>query len=114
MPANEIDLTAFEELKHMSGADFVVELVDTFLDEAPKLIGQMRTALRDGDAESFRRLAHSLKSNGATFGAGRLSQQARELELLGKEGTLSETDSRLDTLESTFQAVATELKGLLA
>lgn len=114
MVAHEIDLAVFDELKQMSGADFIGELVDTFLAEAPLLIGQMKTALRDGDAESFRRLAHSLKSNGATFGAGRLSQQARELEMLGKEGKLSETGARLDTLESTFQTVATELKGLLA
>jgi HPt (histidine-containing phosphotransfer) domain-containing protein len=112
MSNKHIDLATFEELKRMSGADFIGELIDTFLEEAPKLMGQMRSALRAGDAEAFRRAAHSLKSNAATFGAGQLSGQARELELIGKEGRLKETGDRIGALERSFQDVARELKGL--
>ena len=39
----------------------------------------IRRALSDGDCEAFRRAAHSLKSNSATFGAMTLSAQCREL-----------------------------------
>ncbi len=66
-----------------AGADFVPELVDTFLADAPGMLGALRRALADDDAALFRRTAHSLKSNGNTFGAMRLGSLARELELGG-------------------------------
>jgi len=110
----EIDVTTFEELKRISGADFINELVDTFLDDAPKLIAELRSALVGRDADSFRRAAHSLKSNSATFGAQRLAELSRELELLGRQNRLGETGDRLGELERSFQVVAEELKGLQA
>lgn len=112
MSVGEIDLATFDELKQVSGGDFIVELVDTFLDEAPKLIDQMRSALKAADSESFRRAAHSLKSNAATFGAQRLAEQAKALELIGKENRLAETGSRIDELEEKLRIVAAELRGL--
>ncbi len=38
MIPTELDMSTFEELKQMSGADFIDEFVDTFLEDAPKLI----------------------------------------------------------------------------
>ncbi len=107
-----IDMTAFEDLKQMAGADFIGELIHTFLDDAPQLIAQLHGALAAGDAETFRRAAHSLKSNAASFGANRLSTLARELEMLGRENKLSEVGERLKVLEEAYQAVAQELKGM--
>ena len=114
MPAGAIDRATFDELGQLSGPEFVGELVDTFLDEAPKLIGQLRTARTAGDTEAFRRAAHSLKSNAATFGAHRMMEQARDLELIGRENRIRDAGSRVDELEATFGAVAVELKRLLA
>jgi HPt (histidine-containing phosphotransfer) domain-containing protein len=112
MSLNEIDISTFEELKEMSGADFIQELIVTFLDDSPNLINQMKTALKTEDVEVFRRAAHSLKSNSATFGANRLSLLAKELEMLGKDNKLNEVGSRLETLEKVYGSVAEELKGL--
>ena len=114
MPTSEIDTTVFEELKQMSGADFISELVDTFLDDAPKLMKELQTAVQAKDADTFRRAAHSLKSNAATFGAKHLSELARELEQMGKDSKLAEVGDRLATLERTYQDAAAELKGLRA
>ncbi len=112
MPETEIDMTTFEELQKMSGADFINELLDTFLDDAPKLIKEMEAALEANDAGSFRRAAHSLKSNSATFGALHLSELARELEMMGKENRLADTGNRLPELEQAYRSAATALKGL--
>lgn len=114
MPNTQIDRSTFEELKQASGADFVVELIDTFLEEAPKLIAQLKSAMKAGDTESFRRAAHSLKSNGATFGAGQLAEQARSLEMLGKESRLADAGDGVKAVEATWRLVADELKGLRA
>jgi HPt (histidine-containing phosphotransfer) domain-containing protein len=108
----ELDMDTFEELKAISGDDFINELVDTYLDDAPKLLQDMKKALQAGDADSFRRAAHSLKSNSATFGAMRLSGLAKELEMLGKEGKLDEARPRMQPLEQAVEAVSAELKGL--
>ena len=69
MSDSEIDLATFEELKASAGDDFVTELVGTFLEEAPGMLAELRSAHAAGAAERFRRAAHSLKSNGLTFGA---------------------------------------------
>lgn len=78
-----IDPHVFDALQANAGADFVAELVDTFAEEAPSLVAEMRAALAAGAAERFRYAAHSLKSNGSTFGAMRLAALARDLELRG-------------------------------
>ena len=109
MPA--IDKAVFEELKGLSGEDFINELIDAFLEDAPGMLQNMRTALKTQDVESFRRNAHSLKSNANTFGATQLGVLARELEMLGKENNLN-IGNRLEVLEETFAKVAEELKGL--
>ena len=107
-----IDKTTFAELKQMSGAEFINELVDTFLEDAPKLIEEIKTALKANNADSFRRAAHSMKSNAATFGASHLAELAKELEMLGKENKLHETGDRLGALEEAVESACNELRGL--
>jgi HPt (histidine-containing phosphotransfer) domain-containing protein len=106
-----IDKPTFEELKQMSGVDFINELIDAFLEDAPQMIQSMRTALEAKDVESFRRNAHSLKSNAHTFGATELGTLAKELEFMAKDNNL-EVGNRLEILSESFEKVADELKGL--
>jgi histidine phosphotransfer protein HptB len=104
-----IDQATFNELKQMSGADFINELIDAFLDDAPAMISQMQAALETKDVESFRRNAHSLKSNANTFGAMKLAGLAKELELMAKESNL-EVGNRLESLRAELGKAAEELK----
>lgn len=106
-----IDKATFNELKQMSGADFINELIDAFLEDAPNMIQNMYAALDTKDVESFRRNAHSLKSNANTFGATELGTLAKELEFMAKENNL-EVGNRLDVLNETLGKVAEELKGM--
>ena len=110
MSESVIDQTVFDGLKESVGADYITELVGAFLEEAPALIAQLRPALIAGDAETFRRAAHSVKSNAATFGATRLSELAKELEFMARENRLGEVGNRIEVLEETFGRVAGELK----
>jgi HPt (histidine-containing phosphotransfer) domain-containing protein len=106
-----IDKATFDELKQMSGADFINELIDTFLEDSPHMIQSMQSALERKDVESFRRNAHSLKSNASTFGATELGILAKELELMARENNL-DVGNRLDLLKNAFQKVTEELRGL--
>jgi HPt (histidine-containing phosphotransfer) domain-containing protein len=107
-----IDRTTFDELKQMSGDDFINELIDTFLEDAPKMIAEIKSSHTANNAETFRRAAHSMKSNAATFGASQLAALAKELEMLGKENKLNETGDRLRVLEEAYKSVRDELTGL--
>ena len=106
-----IDQAIFEELKQMSGADFINELIDAFLEDAPTMIQSMRTAAAAGDVETFRRNAHSLKSNAYTFGAAELGRLARDLEVMGRENNLA-IGHKVEVLNQEFEVVAQELRGL--
>ena len=95
----------------MSGEDFINELIEAFLDDAPGMIAAMQNALAAKDVESFRRNAHSLKSNANTFGAFDLAALAKELELTAKENNL-DIGNRLEFLKEEFGKVAAELRGM--
>ena len=106
-----INKATFEELKQMSGEDFINELIDAFLDDAPNMLANMQSALDAKDVESFRRNAHSLKSNANTFGASELGELAKELEQMGKDNDL-EIGNRLEVMKEAYDKVAKELKGM--
>ncbi len=112
MADSGIDQVVFNELLESMGTDFTRDLVNTFLEDAPRLIAQLQPALTAGDPDSFRRAAHSLKSNAATFGATALSALAKELEFMARENRLVEVGDRIDRLETLFAQAAGELKGL--
>ena len=111
-----IEAAAFAELQQGAGAEFVCELVDTFLEEAPTMFAELRSALEARDSARFQRAAHSLKSNGNTFGAFTFGALARDLELKGY-GSDSASDrtaaaAAIDALTSEYARVALALKVL--
>ena len=110
---SKIDLNTFNVLKESTGADFISELIDVFLEDTPNLITKMRSALASKDTDAFRRAAHSIKSNAATFGAMELSALAKELEAFGRDKNL-EIGNRLEVMEETFRQVEIQLKTLKA
>jgi histidine phosphotransfer protein HptB len=111
MSDTTIDRAVFEDLKSTAGADFVVELVDTFFSEAPTMLAELRRALAAADADAFRRTAHSLKSNADTFGATALATRARSLEL-GGLAAARDGGASLDALEHDYTRAAQALAEL--
>jgi HPt (histidine-containing phosphotransfer) domain-containing protein len=112
MTAPAIDRATFEELQQTAGAEFVLELIDTFLQEAPSMLNDLRDALAAKDADKFRRTAHSLKSNSNTFGALALGAMARELELGGMSKVIESGGQPLDALAQEYSRVAAALTEL--
>lgn len=106
-----IDPEVFAELKEATGNEFVAELVETFLDEAPGMITELKTAILEEDRDCYRRAAHSIKSNASTFGASALAELARDLEL----GDLPERGdfSGVNPLQTSFEITAEKLRSLI-
>ena len=112
MNESVIEQAVFAELQRTAGAEFAVELVNTFLEEAPGMLAELRNARAQGDAELFRRAAHSLKSNANTFGASRLAAMARELELAGLNADPARDLDALAALDAEYARAAAALKDL--
>jgi HPt (histidine-containing phosphotransfer) domain-containing protein len=100
-----LDPAALDELRELGGDDFVADLVATFLADAPPLLA----ALHGSEVDEVRRAAHTLKSNGATFGATCLSELCRELEEQAKAGDLTGASALADRIDEEYALVVEEL-----
>jgi len=110
-----LDPAALERLREMGEGDegFVASLVETFLDHAPKMLAELRRSMDCGDAESFYRAAHTLKSNAATMGATELLEISRRLEEMGRGGELPESQL-LVLAEQELERAKVALEAVLA
>ncbi|NJD58865.1 MAG: hypothetical protein C3F13_00025 [Anaerolineales bacterium] len=100
-----IDMPTYNQLKDLMGADFIIELIDTYNIETAALIEQLGQALTQGETTSFGRHAHSIKSSSASLGALAFSQQARELEMMGKANDLTGAAPKVEQLAADFVQV---------
>ncbi len=108
-----LDPKALERLRTGLGkqADRMLPgLLDRFYQDGERLLGEARQALERRQPEELRRAAHSLKSISATFGAMALSDVARELENLARDGKLEEAGGPLAQAEAEFARAGTALE----
>ncbi|MEX2113416.1 MAG: Hpt domain-containing protein [Pirellulales bacterium] len=83
------------------------EVVDIFLEDAPKLLSQASTSLAAGDSATLERAAHTLKGLSANFAAAAVVAAGYAVELLARE-------RRLDGAAVCFPRLETELHRLEA
>lgn len=83
MASGFIDSVVLSELLDSAGVDFVADLVKTLSEEVPHLFEELHRSQLTGDDRTFRRAAHSLKSNALIFGAIRMAELAQDLEQVG-------------------------------
>jgi len=94
-PSIDID-TALS--RFMGDAQFLLAALQTFADETPKYVEQVRSSLAAGDAPAAGRAAHSIKGAAGLINAAALRDVAAELESLGREARLDEARARVDRL----------------
>ena len=104
-----VEPSVLAELSDAMGADFAEELVATFLNDAPNMMGELKQAAETEDAHAYRRAAHSIKSNAEVFGAFALANMARHMEQSGLAGA----DSPVDELVAIYEATRSVLQGML-
>ena len=114
-----VDVTALENLaSSLGGSDegweAVDDLIAAFLEDAPTEIATLRDAVDRRDAAKTRRVAHTLKSNGETFGARTFSEVCRELEALGRQDALDGAPALLERAAETWQDVSQALEAFRA
>ncbi|HET9266185.1 MAG TPA: response regulator [Vicinamibacterales bacterium] len=74
------------------------KMVRLFLEDCPARMRAMRRAIAAGDGEALREPAHALQGAAANFAAAPVVEAARQLELQGKNGDLSQSLAAYDVL----------------
>lgn len=82
---------------------FMKRMFTVFISQEPKRIQNIKDALKSGDVEKLRHLAHSLKGGAATIGVERVRECCLQLENACKAGDLNTAMSLMDELEEEMR-----------
>jgi signal transduction histidine kinase/HPt (histidine-containing phosphotransfer) domain-containing protein len=104
-PAGEIllDETIIADLREMppaAGVTLLHELVDLFLEDAPRRLAQISQSVSDPAKLAFH--AHALKSTSLNLGAKRIVELCQKLEDLGRAGRTDGAEILLQQLQTAF------------
>ncbi len=109
----KIDPKVLEELRSVGGAEFVRQVVDTFLEVQRASVTQMREALDQRDAQALERSAHRLKGSCASVGAAQAAHLCLELQGCGKAGHLEPAAPVVAALQDELTMVVDSLKAIV-
>lgn len=111
MAADEaVERAALERLLRIGGQDFLLEMIDLFLENAPHRIRAAQSALESGDAAGVYRAAHSLKSTAANLGARGLQGTAERLEGRAAEGDVEAMPPLVEEIARRYEDVRKRLE----
>lgn len=103
------------QLEELAGGDqeFVMSMVDTFLEHTPQQLQEMKSARESGDLATVGAVAHKIKPNIDLFGLDQIYQQIRDIERMGKEGESgSELDQNITQVEQVLNLAFEQLREL--
>jgi PAS domain S-box-containing protein len=85
------------------------KLVNIFLKDSPRMIRNIRKAVRARDDKSLASYSHALKGAAGNFGENSVFNSAKELERIGKAGRIDEAPAQLKNLERDLAALSKQL-----
>jgi HPt (histidine-containing phosphotransfer) domain-containing protein len=111
-PEDVLDQATLDSLLESVGDDveFLAELIDTYVADAPEQLEALHAALAAGDAAELVRPAHTLKSASASLGALGLAERCRLLEASAKTGSLDGAAQAVDGIAAEVQRVMNALE----
>jgi HPt (histidine-containing phosphotransfer) domain-containing protein len=114
-PAPAIDAESLELLIEMIGPDepaAILDLLDTYLGDSTRQVETLQASFSAGDYKNVHRIAHSMKSSSATFGALELSRYCERLERLAKDNCVNgDCEGQLALVRSEHERVIESLRG---
>ena len=92
-------LRAFEKVKSEDGSDFVVELIDLYLEGTPRRIQAIRKAVAEKEWIALKHAAHTLKGSSSTLGLRTVAKACGELENVTSSISTGVVEGFVRTLE---------------
>jgi two-component system, sensor histidine kinase and response regulator len=111
-----LDPRVIDKLRQLTPAgeaDVLAEILHLFLDEVPKKIRALQSAVEAGDAAEAARVAHSLKGSSGNVGADSMLDVCRRIDDLARAGDLAAVAPLLPALTSEYHRAELEIKHLL-
>ncbi len=103
-------LASLRELQEEGEPDILEEVGGLFLKHAPEKISAIEKAVAEGNAKGLQVAAHSLKSSSAYVGAMLLSAMSKDLEMMGRSGSLEGSSEKAESLKAEFLRVKAALE----
>ena len=106
------DPSALHTLSELVGDDreALGAITDSFFEESPRLIEDLKKAADDGDAVLARRASHTLKSSARDFGAMRLAEICEEIEGRASDGDIQGLGDCLAEIRNEFADASTAIR----
>ena len=98
-----IDTTALDRLRHLGEDKLVKEMIELYLDYAPKMLHNALAGEQAGDCLAIEHAVHSLKSSAGHIGASAVHDLARRLESLARNKEFDSLKPLLRELETAFE-----------
>jgi PAS domain S-box-containing protein len=110
-----IDVELLREYFPYQGEDLkiVVDLAREFIDDTGERMRSLQAYLNKGDLASFSSTSHAIKGASLSFGAISFSSLCREMELIGKTGSMQGAQEILTKADDEFEKVGVELLRIL-
>lgn len=105
-----VEDAALDRLLRIGGQEFLLEMIDLFLQHAPERIRSAREAHAIGDQKTVYRSAHSLKSTAGNLGARALQSIAERVEDRAAAGDEETIPPLLEELGRRYEAVRERLE----
>jgi len=86
------------------------KLVDNFLTNSPKLLAEMRSSVENEQVSTLQRVAHTLKSSSASYGALYLADLCRILEASARAGDAPIGIQQVEQIEAEYDNVKRALE----
>ena len=112
-PISEAALEQIMELDRLNGGGVFASVARAFLEAAPNTLADLRISVGEGDPDRVAQAAHALKSSCFNVGAVTMATASKELEALGKSGTIEGAASLATTLDELYVAVKADLEARL-
>jgi HPt (histidine-containing phosphotransfer) domain-containing protein len=98
-------LTSFAEAQLDGVPDLIVELIDLYLEDAPRRLAAIEEALARKDERALKRAAHCLRGSSANLGALQVALICEELERIECNDWFPGVQALLSCLEEEFGRV---------
>ncbi len=101
-------------LSHVDGdIQFLAELAELFLQDYPRLLGELRLSILQGNYSDLERAAHTLKGRLAFFGLNQMRDKLFGLEMMGRERNFTNSKQALAEIEFAMERVLPEFTALV-
>src|SRR5579863_557123 len=93
--------------------DLLEEIGRLFQSECPRMVAEIREALKARDARLLEHSSHTLKGSSANVGGCLVSQAAAELEMQARSGDLGPANEQVERLAGETERLLSELDSML-